>query len=29
MGVDQSKALWDHLRAADHIDAKGTVCRTR
>lgn len=25
LGVDQSKALWDHLRAARHIDAKGKV----
>jgi type III restriction enzyme len=25
LGVDQSKALWDHLRAAAHIDAKGKV----
>ncbi|MGO3743950.1 MAG: type III restriction-modification system endonuclease [Alcaligenes aquatilis] len=25
LGVDQSKALWDHLKAADHIDAKGKV----
>jgi len=25
LGVDQSKALWDHLRAAGHIDAKGKV----
>lgn len=25
LGVDQSKALWDHLRAAGHIDSKGKV----
>lgn len=25
MGVDQSKALWDHLKAAGHVDAKGKV----
>ena len=25
LGVDQSKALWEHLRAAGHIDAKGKV----
>lgn len=25
LGVDQSKALWDHLRDAGHIDAKGKV----
>lgn len=25
LGVDQSKALWDHLLAAGHIDAKGKV----
>lgn len=25
LGVDQSKALWDHLRAAGHVDAKGKV----
>jgi type III restriction enzyme len=25
LGVDQSKALWDHLCAAGHIDAKGKV----
>ena len=25
LGVDRSKALWDHLRAAGHIDAKGKV----
>lgn len=25
LGVDQSKTLWDHLRAAGHIDAKGKV----
>jgi type III restriction enzyme len=25
LGVDQAKALWDHLRAAGHIDAKGKV----
>jgi type III restriction enzyme len=25
LGVDQSKALWDHLKAAGHIDAKGKV----
>ena len=25
LGVDQSKALWDHLRAVGHIDAKGKV----
>ncbi|WP_302174456.1 type III restriction-modification system endonuclease [uncultured Hydrogenophaga sp.] len=25
MGVDQSKALWDHLRAAGHLDVKGKV----
>lgn len=25
LGVDQSKALWDHLRTAGHIDAKGKV----
>jgi type III restriction enzyme len=24
-GVDQSKALWDHLKAAGHVDAKGKV----
>jgi type III restriction enzyme len=23
--VDQSKALWEHLKAAGHIDAKGKV----
>ena len=25
MGVDQSQALWDHLKAAGHVDAKGKV----
>lgn len=25
LGVDQSKALWDYLRASGHIDAKGKV----
>ena len=25
LGVDQSKALWEHLKAAGHIDAKGKV----
>ncbi|MDM0055609.1 type III restriction-modification system endonuclease [Variovorax fucosicus] len=25
LGVDRSKALWDHLKAAGHIDAKGKV----
>ena len=25
LGVDQSKALWEHLRAVGHIDAKGKV----
>lgn len=25
LGVDQSKVLWDHLRASGHIDAKGKV----
>lgn len=25
LGVNQSKALWDHLNAAGHIDAKGKV----
>jgi type III restriction enzyme len=25
LGVDQSKALWEHLRAIGHIDAKGKV----
>ncbi len=25
MGVDQSKALWDHLKAVGHVDAKGKV----
>ncbi|CAN7599599.1 DEAD/DEAH box helicase family protein [Variovorax paradoxus] len=25
LGVDQSRALWDHLRAAGHLDAKGKV----
>ena len=25
MGVDQSKALWEHLKTAGHIDAKGKV----
>ena len=25
LGVDQSKTLWDHLKAAGHIDAKGKV----
>lgn len=25
LGVDQSKALWEHLREAGHIDAKGKV----
>lgn len=25
LGVDQSKALWEHLRAAGHIDTKGKV----
>jgi len=25
LGVDQSKALWEHLEAAGHIDAKGKV----
>ncbi|WP_322063163.1 type III restriction-modification system endonuclease [Paraburkholderia sp. J63] len=25
LGVDQSKALWDHLKAAGHVDAKGNV----
>ena len=24
-GVDQSKALWEHLKAAGHVDAKGKV----
>ena len=25
LGVDQSKALWDHLKAVGHIDGKGKV----
>jgi type III restriction enzyme len=25
MGVDRSKALWEHLKAAGHVDAKGKV----
>ena len=25
LGVDQSKALWDHLKVAGHVDAKGKV----
>ena len=25
LGVEQSKALWDHLKAAGHVDAKGKV----
>jgi len=25
LGVDQSTALWDHLKAAGHVDAKGKV----
>jgi type III restriction enzyme len=25
LGSDQSKALWDHLKASGHIDAKGKV----
>lgn len=25
LGVDQSKALWEHLKSAGHIDAKGKV----
>jgi type III restriction enzyme len=25
MGVDQSKALWEHLKATGHVDAKGKV----
>lgn len=25
LGVDQSKALWEHLKVAGHIDAKGKV----
>ncbi|MEN9398030.1 MAG: hypothetical protein RLZ81_2560, partial [Pseudomonadota bacterium] len=25
LGVDQSKALWDHLKEAGHVDAKGKV----
>ena len=25
LGVDKSKALWDHLKAAGHLDAKGKV----
>lgn len=25
LGIDQSKALWEHLKAAGHIDAKGKV----
>ncbi len=25
LGVDQSKALWEHLKAAGHIDANGKV----
>ena len=25
LGVDQSKTLWEHLKAAGHIDAKGKV----
>lgn len=25
LGVDQSKALWEHLKAAGHIDSKGNV----
>ncbi len=25
LGVDQSKALWDHLKAAGHVDIKGKV----
>ena len=25
LGVDQSKALWEHLKTAGHIDAKGKV----
>lgn len=25
LGVDQSKALWDHLKVAGHVDARGKV----
>jgi type III restriction enzyme len=25
LGVDQSKTLWEHLKAAGHVDAKGKV----
>jgi type III restriction enzyme len=25
LGVDQSKALWEHLKAAGHVDARGKV----
>ena len=25
LGVEQSKALWEHLKAAGHIDARGKV----
>ncbi|SDQ23141.1 type III restriction enzyme [Paraburkholderia fungorum] len=25
LGVEQSKALWDHLKAAGHVDGKGKV----
>lgn len=25
LGIEQSKALWEHLKAAGHIDAKGKV----
>ncbi|MBU6437885.1 MAG: restriction endonuclease subunit R, partial [Betaproteobacteria bacterium] len=25
LGADQSKTLWDHLKAAGHVDAKGKV----
>ncbi|EPL3542361.1 type III restriction-modification system endonuclease [Serratia marcescens] len=25
LGIDQSKVLWEHLKAAGHIDAKGKV----
>ena len=25
LGVDQSKALWEHLKASGHVDAKGKV----
>ena len=25
LGVEQSKALWEHLKAAGHVDAKGKV----